>query len=276
MKQLYRKGANIVMACRSMERMNQAQQNVENEIKDTDGVIECIKLDLSSQQSVQEFVDEYKQKHENDKLNVLVNNAGIMAIKNLERSVDGYELQMAANHFGHFALTLKLLPYMASDARIISLSSSMQAMGNLWWDMNDINWNTRTYSAWGAYGQVKLANVLFIKGLQKRLNASEQGKHILAFSVDPGSIPSTGITRNSQGSWGTVMQKAMFFTHKTIQQGAATSVNCITNPTLTGENGGNYFADCNPKCPNAKANDESEIQKLWEQSETLTKTTFPF
>jgi hypothetical protein len=76
-------------------------------------------------------------------------------------------------------------------------------MGNLWWDMNDINWNTRAYSAWGAYGQVKLANVLFIKGLQKRLISSEQGKQMLAMCVDP-------------------------------------------------------------KCPNAKANDESEIQKALE------------
>jgi NAD(P)-dependent dehydrogenase (short-subunit alcohol dehydrogenase family) len=268
-KNFYRKGAHVVMACRSMDRMQEAKKTIQDEIKEG-GELECMTLDLGSLQSIQDFVEEFKKKH--DKLNSLILNAGVMACP-LGRTKDGFEMQMGTNHFGHFALTLQLLPYMTGvpDARVVSVSSNVHKIGNMYYDGNDLNWEKRKYSSWGAYAQSKLANVLFVKELQKRLNKSEQGKNITALAVDPGSIK-TDLQRHSALS--NVLQTLMPFINKTIPQGASTTVNCATNPEFKGK-GGTYFVDCNEATPHSKALDEQVATQLWEISEKLTKTSFP-
>jgi NAD(P)-dependent dehydrogenase (short-subunit alcohol dehydrogenase family) len=269
-KQFYRKGAHVIMACRTQEKMIQAKEQIEKEVQG--GKLECMKLDLSSQQSVKDFLEEYKTKHGNEKLSLLINNAGVMACP-LERTVDGLELQMASNHFGHYTLTLGLLPYMTDvpDARVVCLSSSMHRVGFWYWDPTDFNWEKRSYSAWGAYGQSKLANVIFAKGLSKRLANSTQGKNITVLSVDPGSIK-TDLQRHSTLS--VVMQGMMPFINKSIPQGAATTVSAATGAEFKGR-GGAFLVDCNETVPQAKALDEQAAEDLWLESEKVTGVKFP-
>lgn len=191
------------------------------------------------------------------------------------RTEDGFEMQIGTNHFGHFALTMRLIDLMTDveDARIVSLSSSAQAFGPWYFDLNDINWEKRSYSGWGAYGSSKIANVMFIAELQRRLKQSGND-NITVYSVDPGAIK-TGLQRHQ----GSIMNRLLFFVvwfvEKTIPQGASTTMNCATNPNLK-DKSGKFFADCNEKQPRALAYEEETGRKLWELSEKLTKTTFPF
>ena len=116
------------------------------------GDVEVRKLDLQDLASVREFADGI------DAVDVLVNNAGIMAVP-YAQTVDGFESQIGTNHLGHFALTNLLLPKITD--RVVTVSSMMHLMGYI--SLKDLNWKSRPYSAWLAYGQSKLANLLFTR-----------------------------------------------------------------------------------------------------------------
>jgi NAD(P)-dependent dehydrogenase (short-subunit alcohol dehydrogenase family) len=131
------------------------------------------KLDLQDLASVRAFADTV------DRVDVLVNNAGIMAVP-YALTVDGFESQIGTNHLGHFALTNLLLPRITD--RVVTVSSLVHWLGYI--SLKDLNWKSRPYSAWVAYGQSKLANLLFTKELQKRLDAA--GSHVKAHAVHPG------------------------------------------------------------------------------------------
>ena len=117
-----------------------------------------MKLDLSSLKSVKDFSEEFMSKF--DRLDVLINNAGIMFCP-YSKTEDGLEIQMGTNHFGHFALTGRLMPVLkaTSNARIVVTSSIGHQMGNI--DVDDINWESRSYKTRSAYGDSKLANLYF-------------------------------------------------------------------------------------------------------------------
>ena len=130
-------------------------------------------LDLADLSSVRRFADETAG------VDVLINNAGIMAVP-YATTVDGFESQIGTNHLGHFALTNLLLPKITD--RVVTVSSFMHRMGYV--SLKDLNWESRRYSAWLAYGQSKLANLLFTSELQRRLAAA--GSPLRALAAHPG------------------------------------------------------------------------------------------
>ena len=158
----------------------------ENAADTIDGSAEVRRLDLADLSSVREFADAWK-----GDLDILVNNAGIMAVPKA-KTADGFESQIGTNHLGHFALTNLLLPHITK--RVVSVSSGAHRMGKV--DLDDLNWERRGYDRWRAYGQSKLANLLFTLELQRRLD--EAGSDVRAMAAHPGYAAT-----NLQGHTGT-------------------------------------------------------------------------
>jgi NAD(P)-dependent dehydrogenase (short-subunit alcohol dehydrogenase family) len=138
------------------------------------GQTEVRRLDLASLASVREFAAAW-----DGELDLLINNAGVMAPP-LSRTAEGFELQLGTNHLGHFALSNLLLEHVTG--RVVTVSSGAHRMGSI--DLDDLNWERKPYKAWRAYGQSKLANLLFTSELQRRL--SDAGSTVLATAAHPG------------------------------------------------------------------------------------------
>ena len=205
-------------------------------------------LDLADPASVAAFAGTWT-----GPLHILVNNAGVMALPALELTPDGWELQFATNHLGHFALAFRLHDALAAagNARIVSLSSRGHLRSPVVFD--DINFSSRSYDPWLAYGQSKTANVLFAVGATNHWAADG----ITANAVHPGGIMETNLARHMDPEQVAQLRATAATTgattqtingapirFKTIAQGAATSVLVATSPQLEGI-GGRYFEDCN-------------------------------
>jgi NAD(P)-dependent dehydrogenase (short-subunit alcohol dehydrogenase family) len=160
-------GARVVLAVRSPEKGQLAAATMPGET-------EVRGLDLASLASVREFAAAW----EGD-IDLLINNAGVMAPP-LSRTAEGFELQFGTNHLGHFALSNLLLGHITG--RVVTVSSTGHRLGSI--DFDDINWERKPYKAWRAYGQSKLANLLFTAELQRRLTAA--GSAVLATAAHPG------------------------------------------------------------------------------------------
>jgi NAD(P)-dependent dehydrogenase (short-subunit alcohol dehydrogenase family) len=160
-------GARVVLAVRNLDKGRAAAESMPGET-------EVRALDLASLASVRDFAAAW----EGD-LDLLINNAGVMAPP-LTRTADGFELQFGTNHLGHFALTNLLLEHVSG--RVVTVSSTGHRMGRI--DFDDLNWQRRPYRAWRAYGQSKLANLLFTAELQRRL--TDAGSSVLAMAAHPG------------------------------------------------------------------------------------------
>jgi NAD(P)-dependent dehydrogenase (short-subunit alcohol dehydrogenase family) len=184
-------------------------------------------LDLADRASIAAFIDAW-----DSPLHVLVNNAGVMALPE-QRTPEGWEMQFAINHLGHFILTTGLHAALAADgrARVVSVSSSAHQMSTVVFD--DIHFRWRPYDALSAYGQSKTANVLFAVDATARWAADG----IAVNALMPGAIP----TRLQRHLGGMTTPKEL---RNTPEEGAATSVLLATSPLLEGI-GGRYFADCN-------------------------------
>lgn len=223
--------------------------------------IQC--LDLSDMNSIQKAAEEIIQTEKH--VHVLLNNAGVMAPPKREVTVQGLELQFGTNHVGHHMLTRLLLPYMVDGGRVVTVASTAHAFGQL--NFDDLNYETaeRGYSPWGAYGQSKLANVLFAKGLSDRLQA--EGSRIKSVSLHPGVI-GTNLWRYTP-KWTRPLLNA-FLTDKTVEQGAATNVYCCLVDGKEFE-GGEYLVDCQISEPNQYGKDVSGSlrQKLWNATEAM-------
>ena len=177
-KALARKGAHVVMACRNMEKAEAARDKILEEFPDVS--LEIIKLDLSDLSSVKEFVNDFKSKH--NSLNMLCNNAGVMMTPYL-KTADGFELQIGTNHLGHFALTGLLLDTLLKNenSRIVSMSSTGHKVGKI--NFDDLMFE-KEYSRTKSYGQSKLANLLFVYELNRKLEAA--GKTAISNASHPG------------------------------------------------------------------------------------------
>ena len=238
-------------------------------------------LDLSDQRSVAAFTANWS-----GPLHILVNNAGVMALLDLQRTAEGWEMQFATNHLGHFALALGLHDALAAagHARIVSLSSVGHQRSPVIFD--DLNFTSRPYDVGLAYGQSKTANVLFAVEATRRWGSDG----ITANAVHPGTIAATNLMRDldpdvlahlrASAPYAETFDKSKV-RYKTIEQGAATSVFVATSPLLDGI-GGRYFEDCNqarvfdPTAPNtsgsgvaAYALDPANAKRLWELSLAL-------
>ena len=261
---LARTGAEVILAVRDVE----AGDRVAAQITEATGNKQVLvaPLDLADQASVGSFVSGW-----NGPLHVLVNNAGLMAAP-LMRTPEGWEMQFATNHLGHFALATGLHRALASagGARVVSVSSSAHLRSGIVFD--DIHFRQREYEPWAAYGQSKTANVLFAVEGTKRW--ADDGIFINALM--PGAIR-TRLQRYVSDEELDRMRAATgsrLPSWKTPQQGAATSVLLAVSPLLTGI-GGEYFEDCNEALPNvpgtrrgvaAHALDPAAAARLWQVS----------
>jgi NAD(P)-dependent dehydrogenase (short-subunit alcohol dehydrogenase family) len=271
-------GAEVTLAVRDTD----AGQRTAAEITAEAGnVVDVGRLDLADQASIAAFVASWS-----GPLHVLINNAGVMALPDLQLTVEGWEMQFATNHLGHFALALGLHDALAAagGARIVSVSSRGHMRSPVVFD--DLNFASRPYDPWLAYGQSKTANVLFAVEATRRWRDSR----ITANAVHPGAILETNLTRHMDPEY--LAQLRASATHaetydgsrlryKTLEQGAATSVLVATSPLLEGV-GGRYFEDCNqarildPNEPDtsssgvaAYALDLDNANRLWEVSAQL-------
>jgi NAD(P)-dependent dehydrogenase (short-subunit alcohol dehydrogenase family) len=219
-------GAEVVLAVR---RPQAAEEIAAGIIGSTGNAKVSVRaLDLADQGSVRAFAAAWDQP-----LHILVNNAGVMALPELERTGEGWEMQFASNFLGHFALTIGLHDALgaASGARIVSVSSSGHLFSPVVFD--DLNFDFRTYDPFAAYGQSKTADALLAVEATRRWS----GEGIYANALNPGAI-ATGLQKHTGGL------KTPRDRQKTVQQGAATSVLLAASPLLD-KAGGHYFEDCN-------------------------------
>jgi NAD(P)-dependent dehydrogenase (short-subunit alcohol dehydrogenase family) len=265
-RELARAGAAVTLAVRNTE----AGIRVAADIITSTGnkKVDVSELDLSSRESVTAFGDDW-----DGPLDILVNNAGIMALPELELTTGGWELQFATNHIGHFALTLGLHDALAAAgaARIVSLSSRGHLRSPVVFE--DINFSSRPYDPWLAYGQSKTANILLAVEASRRWAA----EGITANAVHPGAIAETNLSRHMDAKALAALRSSGQFTFKSTEQGAATSILLATSPQLEGI-GGRYFEDCNEAEPvdpttetpasgvAAYALDPENARRLWELS----------
>ncbi|CAM5716951.1 SDR family NAD(P)-dependent oxidoreductase OS=Streptomyces alboniger OX=132473 GN=CP975_01405 PE=3 SV=1 [Streptomyces alboniger] len=175
-RELARRGAQVTLACRSEERGRAAKDRLLAEVPGA--AAEFRRLDLGDLGSVREFAAAY----ERDRLDLLINNAGVMALP-YRRTADGFETQFGVNHLGHFALTGLLLPHVLETpgARVVSVSSFVHALADI--DIGDLN-SELHYRRWIAYGRSKTANLLFVHELARRLAAT--GSDVVAAAAHPG------------------------------------------------------------------------------------------
>lgn len=264
---LARKGARVLMACRDAERARRALERVRAAAPGA--AVELVTLDLASLSSVRSAAADVAARV--DALDVLVDNAGVMATPR-STTVDGFEMQLGTNHLGHFALTGRLLPLLlaASAPRVVVVSSAAHRMGRI--DFDDLN-SERSYERWGAYGQSKLANLLFARELERRVPA------LLVAAAHPGYAATH--LQNGHGSrlLAGFMQIGNAVLAQSDEAGAMPSIYAATMPDVrTGDYWGPSFAELRgaPKRVGRSraAGDDVAARRLWERSEELTGVAY--
>ena len=270
-KALAHAGCKVILCSRSIDAgINAVNTEIKNSglgnyiVDDADTSIVVKELDLNSFDSIKKFVDnilvEYKT------IDYLVLNAGIMAVNQLERTVEGFEKQIGVNHFGHAYLTSLLLPTLeqtTTPIRIVSVASVAHTFGGGILPLTDLNYKTRKYSPWEAYGTSKLANILFAKGVVKNV----KNRLITAVSVHPGVIKSNLWNRNT-GLLNILFQViGSAIADKTVPQGAACQVYaCVSPRILDDDMRGVYLNDNQPDRPTKSAEDEDNVSNLWTET----------
>jgi NAD(P)-dependent dehydrogenase (short-subunit alcohol dehydrogenase family) len=255
------KGARVVLAVRDTARGDAVAAELP-------GTVEVRRLDLADLESVRGFAREW-----DGPLDVLVNNAGIMAVP-AGLTVDGFESQFGTNHLGHFALTNLLLPSVTD--RVVTVASSMHRVGSI--VLDDLNWQRRNYSPERAYGQSKLANLLFTLELQRRL--SEAGSRVRAVAAHPGWSATNlqGRSGNAAKDAGMSLGNRLFAT--SAAQGAQPTLFAATADIPGGSYvgpGGRFEMRGTPTLVGrtVAASDPEMARKLWTASAELTGTDFP-
>jgi NAD(P)-dependent dehydrogenase (short-subunit alcohol dehydrogenase family) len=255
-RELARVGAKVILAVRNTAKGDTAASGMTGEV-------EVRKLDLQDLASVREFADGV------DAVDVLVNNAGIMAVP-FAQTVDGFESQIGTNHLGHFALTNLLLPKVSE--RVVTVSSMAHLLGKI--SLKDLNWKSRPYSAWLAYGQSKLANLLFTSELQRRLDAS--GSSLKSLSAHPG-YSATNLQGHAAGKISNSLMQVGNMLATDADFGARQTLYAVSQDLPGNSFVGPRFAmrgptGLSPRSPLAR--NAQTATALWELSEQLTDTKF--
>jgi NAD(P)-dependent dehydrogenase (short-subunit alcohol dehydrogenase family) len=248
-------GARVVAAVRNVTKAHEVLSSVR-------GTIEIRELDLSSLESVRRFAEDWT-----GDLDVLINNAGIMQVP-LSRTADGFEIQIATNYLGPFALTNLLLPYLTD--RVVSLTSQLHRIAKL--DVSDLNWDTRDYDELSAYCDSKMADLLFTIELQRYFDAS--CSHLRSIAAHPG-IATTSLAAHAGGFAGSVNR--FRFLLNDAERGALPTLYAATQDIPGGSYvgpGGPLGIKGHPKIgrPSGKAFDIHLARDLWRTSESLTGT----
>lgn len=260
-RDLARRGARVVMACRDLTRAEQAAEEIRQSTGNGNVVIRH--LDLASVYSVKQFAKDFLDSE--DRLDILINNAGVMMCPRW-LTEDGFETQLAVNHLGHFLLTNLLLPKLksSSPSRVVTVSSIAHRGGRI--VLDDLFFCRRSYSSLESYRQSKLANVLFSRELARRL----RGSGVSAFCLHPGVIR-TELGRHVQGWFplmGTLLSLPSLLLMKTPTQGSQTTLYCALTPGLE-DRSGRYFSDCAEKEVAPEGRDDEVARRLWEESARL-------
>ena len=261
-------GALVTLAVRSTAKGEDAMRRIRVVVPQAQ--IEVAELDLASLASVRAFAAAWAEAHP-DGLHLLINNAGIMAIPRRE-TADGFEMQLGTNHLGHFALTGLMLPTLVADGRVVTVSSMMHRVGVMRFD--DIM-GTRRYNRWLAYGQSKLANLLFAAELQRRLERG--GSSVRSMAAHPGFAATNlqtvapemrgsrlGVVANQLGNRLFAQPAAMGALPTLFAATAA-----LPGGTFAGPSG---MSRGHPRAVgrSARAQRRSDAERLWQLSEELT------
>lgn len=270
-----KEGASVVMASRSQARAEEAIKNLQS--LGLPGNVMFIPLDLMTLQSVKNFVGQFKKQFQ--RLDLLLNNAGIM-FGDYQLTEDGFESQMATNHFGHFALTGQLLSMLnASQGRIVNVSSIAHRRGEI--DFDNLHFQKpKSYTPWGAYSRSKLANLLFTYELDRRLKAANMPVKVVA--AHPGVSKTNLLFKNAKTQ---PMYNLLKYVMplQSAKRGAIPSIEASLNETIQG---GEYFGPSGWFEIGGKkarivqsiplSHDAVLMKKFFDVSESLTSVKFSF
>lgn len=274
-RELARRGARVTLACRDAERAVAAVKRLQAEVPYAR--VEFRPLDLADLRSVTAFAEAYEE----PTLDLLVNNAGVMALP-YGVTADGFETQFGVNHLGHFALTGLLLPRLrAADrgARIVAVSSAAHVLAGV--NLGDLN-ATRGYHRWRAYGQSKSANLLFVHELARRLTAAGSG--IVAAAAHPGYAATDLQTRGALMEGHRGAERVYVVGNRLLAQsaehGALPTLYAATAPgvapdSFTGPRAPGWRGSPAPAWRLARTRDNATGELLWAASERLTGVTYP-
>jgi len=247
-------GARVVMLCRNAARGREALEKL---TADKDRKIELMLCDLGDYESIRSFAAEFKKKF--GKLDILVNNAGFISLDRQETR-EGVERQFGINHLGHFLLTTELSELMGEGSRIVVVASGAHKAGKIHFD--DINL-TRGYNVVKAYGQSKLANVLFTRELARRL----KDRGITVNCCHPGAV-ATNMGVNRETGFGKTITGLLKPFFQTPAEGARTAVFLATDESVK-EITGEYFYKCKIAKSSKRSHDMEAAARLWELSERM-------
>jgi NAD(P)-dependent dehydrogenase (short-subunit alcohol dehydrogenase family) len=264
----------VVLACRNLDKGEAARRDIEASAPGAQ--LELEQLDLASLDSVGSFAERYRSS--NDGLDLLINNAGVMAPPR-QRTADGFELQFGTNHLGHFALTGRLIGAMEGreDARVVTLSSQAHRMGRIAFDNLG---GDRHYFRWRAYGQSKLANLLFALELERRLSAA--GSAIKSMAAHPGYAATNLQSAAAPLVDRLVMKVSNLVIAQSDDMGALPVLFAATEPglpggTYAGPDGiGEQRGHPHVVSPSGAARDEATAKRLWAISEEMTGVRYEF
>jgi len=282
------KGATVVMACRSIERAETAADEIRADAGgDIDGELDVRECDLASLDSVRDFADRLAADY--DAVDVLCNNAGVMAIPRSETE-DGFETQFGVNHLGHFALTGRLFSLLKGaegidgDARIVTQSSGAHEQGEM--DFSDLNWE-ESYGKWKAYGRSKLANLLFAYELQHRIDAANReadtGVNVRSAACHPGYTDTNLQLRTAAESGNPLLKIGMRLANAVLGQDAAIGAEPMLYAATADVDGGAYIEPGglmnmrgHPTVgrSNDASYDRDDARELWEYSTEATGVDF--
>ncbi|KUP26014.1 SDR family oxidoreductase [Paenibacillus sp. DMB5] len=257
--EMARRGAKVVMACRSRTRGEAALAEARRRSGSED--ITLMLCDLASFQSIRSFAGEFLAAY--PVLDVLINNAGVVTIKR-ELTADGYEMDFGVNHLGHFLLTNLLLGALkkAGQGRIVVVASGAYKIGKLYLEDHTLS---RGFNPAKAYARSKLANILFTRELAARL----QGTGVTVNAVHPGAV-GTSIGVNRETGFGRSVLKLLSYFFLTPEQGADTAVYLAAAPEVSGVSGQYYYRRQIQKL-SPRAADAKEAARLWQWSSEHTE-----
>jgi retinol dehydrogenase-12 len=255
-------GNDVVIACRDESKAQNAVSKIKSSARDAK--VSYVLMDLSDLRSVKAASTQLLDMAPFD---VLLNNAGIMAPPNRLESAQGQELQLAVNHFGHFALTMALLPSLkakATPSRIINVASTAHLFGAI--NFDDLQ-STKRYSAWADYGRSKLANVMFSYELDRML----AGSNITVNALHPGVVATELFSRYIVPSFGILEGPVKALSQvflKSPAQGASTSIFLASDPSVEGISG-KYWVDCKEQTSSKASYDRISAKRLFEVSQEI-------
>ena len=277
-RELARAGAHVVLAVRAPERGERTAERIRSAAPDA--TVEVLALDLADLDSVHEAAVAYRARH--DRLDLLVNNAGVMALPHL-RTTDGFEMQLGTNHLGHFALTGRLLERLlaARDPRVVTVSSGAHRMGRI--NFDDLQ-GERRYRKWAAYGQSKLANLMFARELQRRAEAA--GAPLRSVAAHPGYAATNLQQAGPRMAGNRIAERLSGLANRVLAQSAEMgALPTLYAATLPDFPGGAYAGPGGPVemrghprpvDSSSASKDPESARRLWEVSEQLTGVRFNF